>query len=93
VLDPLDGGSIQMWNGGSRIGVIELPAPTNPHMALIRDFESAIRDGLSPACDLVDGLLVDEMLIAAATSNAVGSPVGLASRNVSTPHIRAGTHF
>jgi predicted dehydrogenase len=93
VLDPLDGGFIQMWKGGSCIGVIELPAPANPHVALIRDFESAIRDGLSPACDLVDGLFVDEMLIAAATSNAVGGPVELAGRNVSTPHVRAGTHL
>jgi hypothetical protein len=92
VLDPLDGGFIQMWKGGSRIGVVELPAPANPHMALIRDFESAIRDGLPPACDLVDGLFVDEMLIAAATSSAVGGPVELASR-VSTPHVRAGPHF
>jgi predicted dehydrogenase len=92
VLDPLDGGFIQMWNGGSRLGGIELPAPANPHMALIRDFESSIRDGLSPACDLVDGLFVDEMLIAAATSNAVGGPVDLVTR-VSTPQIRAGTRF
>jgi hypothetical protein len=42
---------------------------------------------------LVDCLFVDEMLIAAATSSAVGGPVELASRNVSTPHVRAGTHF
>jgi hypothetical protein len=42
---------------------------------------------------LVDGLFVDEMPIAAATSSAVGGPLELASHHVSTPHVRAGTHF
>jgi predicted dehydrogenase len=93
VLDPLDGGSIQMWEDGSWIGVIELPAPANPHLALIRDFETAILSGLAPVCDLFDGLFVDKMLLAAETSHAVRRPVELASQDGSRPHTRADTHI
>jgi predicted dehydrogenase len=92
VLDPLDSGAIQIWEGGSLIGVTELSAPANPHLALIRDFETAILGGVAPACDLMDGLFIDKMLLAAATSDAIRRPVELGSQDERAPHIRVDTH-
>jgi predicted dehydrogenase len=77
VLDPLDGGAVQIcWRDG-RTDWLELPGPPNPHGPLVRDFELAVRDRRAPACDLSGGILVDQMLAAAAISNSAGGAVRL----------------
>ncbi|GHC58385.1 Gfo/Idh/MocA family protein [Streptomyces flavofungini] len=76
-LDPLDSGRLR-HHGTARERQLTLPPAANPHQPLIADFVAAVAAGRPPVCPLAQAHLVDEVLVAAARSDATGGgPVRL----------------
>jgi predicted dehydrogenase len=76
-LDPLDSGRLCLAGPDGRRQVVLEPA-ANPHVPLIADFVAAVADGRPPVCTVGEAILVDDLIVAAARSDALGGrPVRL----------------
>ncbi|WJV45191.1 Gfo/Idh/MocA family protein [Streptomyces flavofungini] len=89
-LDPLDSGRLRRQGAEGEREVTLPPAP-NPHQPLIADFVAAVVAGRPPVCPFAQAHLVDDVLVAAARSDAAGGdPVRLPLPADGAPAGRAG---
>ncbi|MEV1047742.1 Gfo/Idh/MocA family oxidoreductase [Streptomyces sp. NPDC049916] len=71
ILDPLDAGELVIHEpGGVRRRVC--PPDANPHLPLVADFVAAVATGRPPVCPVTEAVLVDDVLVAAERSDALG---------------------
>ncbi|MEU3414816.1 Gfo/Idh/MocA family oxidoreductase [Streptomyces sp. NPDC006658] len=72
VLDPLDSGELRVTGPAGEHRVVDAPGRPNPHLPLIADFRAAVRDGRPPVCPVAEAVLVDDVIVAAERSDALG---------------------
>ncbi|AZM51948.1 hypothetical protein DMA15_04520 [Streptomyces sp. WAC 01529] len=75
VLDPLDSGQL-LATGPEGERRLRREPDANPHLPLVADFVAAVAAGRPPVCPVAEAALVDDVIVAAYRSHALGgSPV------------------
>ncbi|GAA2942674.1 Gfo/Idh/MocA family protein [Streptomyces enissocaesilis] len=71
VLDPLDSGKLTA-TGPEGTRRVRYEPDANPHLPLVADFVAAVAAGRPPVCPVAEAVLVDDVIVAAHRSDALG---------------------
>ncbi|WNF28119.1 Gfo/Idh/MocA family oxidoreductase [Streptomyces sp. C11-1] len=70
-LDPLDSGELLVREPDG-VRRVRCPPDANPHLPLVADFVAAVAAGRPPVCPVAEAVEVDDVLVAAERSDALG---------------------
>ncbi|MFD4024088.1 Gfo/Idh/MocA family protein [Streptomyces sp. NPDC058576] len=71
VLNQLDSGELRATGPGGVRRILR-PPDANPHLPLVADFVTAVADERPPVCPVAEAVLVDDVIVAANRSDALG---------------------